>query len=178
MKKYTKLFKQFDKLDSFTNMVCKNVIEITKKSYPTPDTLLNFNEKRYRTLYKNWGENGIFNHKKNEIDPLLYGMINYNIESIDSALRSGYSVKSSLVINPIEKFGSDYLKSKYLDKLYSGENIGCFGLTEPDAGSDPSSMKTKAIEYKEVNGPLVVYSDKKMSLNTLSFSSFSLTVRI
>jgi glutaryl-CoA dehydrogenase len=155
MKKYTSLFKQFDKLDTFTNMVCNNVKEITKKSYPTPDTLLNFNEARYRTLYKSWGENGIFNHKKNEINPLLYGMINYNIEGIDSGLRSGYSVQSSLVINPIEKFGSDTLKSKFLNKLYSGENVGCFGLTEPGAGSDPSSMTTKAVEHKDyyiVNG--------------------------
>lgn len=155
MQKYKNLFKQFDKLDSFTNMICKNVHEITKETYSTPDTLLYFNEKRYRNLYKSWGENGIFNHKKNEITPLLYGMINYNIESIDSGLRSGYSVQSSLVINPIEKFGSETLKSKYLDKLYSGENIGCFGLTEPNAGSDPSSLMTKAREYKDyyvVNG--------------------------
>ena len=155
MKKYANLFKQFDKLDNFTNMISNNVFEITKKSYSTPDTLLNFNEKRYRNLYKSWGENGIFNHKKNEIGPLLYGMINYNIESIDSGLRSGYSVQSSLVINPIEKFGSDTIKSKYLEKLYSGDSIGCFGLTEPNAGSDPSSMTTKAVEHKDyyiVNG--------------------------
>ena len=155
MKKYTSLFKQFDKLDNFTSMICNNVKEITKKSYPTPDTLLRFNETRYRTLYKSWGENGIFDHKKNDIHPLLYGMINYNIEGIDSGLRSGYSVQSSLVINPIEKFGSDTIKAKYLDKLYSGESIGCFGLTEPNAGSDPSSMTTKAIEHKDyyiVNG--------------------------
>jgi glutaryl-CoA dehydrogenase len=82
-------------------------------------------------------------------------MINYNIESIDSGLRSGYSVQSSLVINPIEKFGSDKLKSKYLENLYSGTSIGCFGLTEPDAGSDPSNIKTKAVEHKDyyvVNG--------------------------
>ena len=74
MKKYTTLFKQFDKLDTFTNIVCNNVKEITRKSYPTPDSLLNFNESRYRGLYKNWGENGIFNHKKSEITPLLYGL--------------------------------------------------------------------------------------------------------
>lgn len=149
MKKYTNLFKQFNKLDNFTNMIGKNVHEITRKSYPTPDTLLKFDESRYRNLYRNWGELGIFEHKQNEINPLVYGMINYNIESIDSALRSGYSVQSSLVINPIEKFGSDFIKNKYLDKLYSGNNIGCFGLTEPEAGSDPGGMKTKAIAHKD-----------------------------
>lgn len=155
MKRYMNLFKQFDKIDVFTQMACKNILDITKQVYSSPDTLLNFNEHKYRQLYKKWGESGIFNHKKNEINPLLYGMINYSIESIDSGLRSGYSVQSSLVINPIEKFGSDKIKSEFLEKLYSGTSIGCFGLTEPDAGSDPSNMKTKAIKHKDyyvVNG--------------------------
>jgi len=155
MKKYTNLFKQFNKLDNYTEMICKNVLATTKKSYPTPDTLLTFDKNRYRNLYKQWGNIGVFNHKENDINPFIYGMINYNIESIDSALRSGYSVQSSLVINPIEKFGSDQIKSKYLDKLYSGDHVGCFGLTEPDAGSDPAGMKTRAVEYKDyylVNG--------------------------
>jgi hypothetical protein len=60
-----------------------------------------------------WGNMGIFNHSENEIDPLLYGMINYNIEKIDSSLRSGYSVQSSLVINPIEKFGNNHIKNYF-----------------------------------------------------------------
>jgi glutaryl-CoA dehydrogenase len=101
---------------------------------------------------------GIFNHAENSIDPLLYGMINYNIEKIDSSLRSGYSVQSSLVINPIEKFGNEQVKKLFLDKLYSGEYIGCFGLTEPESGSDPASMKTIAKEHKDyytVNGSKV-----------------------
>jgi glutaryl-CoA dehydrogenase len=153
--KYTNLFRHFDKLDTFTNMICKNTYEITRKTYPNPESLINFDEPRYRKLYQKWGNNDLFNHTKNEFSPLLYGLINYNIESIDSALRSGYSVQSSLVIHPIEKYGSDELKNKYLEKLYSGENIGCFGLTEPDAGSDPASMKTRAIVQKDyyiVNG--------------------------
>lgn len=155
MKSYTKMFKQFDKLDTFTNLICKNAYEITKKSYPTADTLLKFDVKRYRQLYESWGHNGFFNHKENNIGPLVYGMINYNIETIDSALRSAYCVQSSLVINPIEKFGSNELKSKVLDKLYDGIYIGCFGLTESEAGSDPSGMATKAVEHKDyyiVNG--------------------------
>ncbi len=153
--KYTNLFRHFDKLDTFTNMVCKNTYEITRQSYPTSESLIKFDEPRYRQLYQKWGQNGLFNHQKNEINPLLYGLINYNIESIDSGLRSGYSVQSSLVIHPIEKYGSDGLKNKYLEKLYNGENIGCFGLTEPDSGSDPASMKTRAIAHKDyyiVNG--------------------------
>lgn len=153
--KYTNLFRHFEKLDTFTNMVCKNTYEITRQSYPTSESLTKFDEVKYRQLYQKWGHNGLFNHSKSEINPLLYGLINYNIESIDSALRSGYSVQSSLVIHPIEKYGSDVLKNKYLEKLYSGENIGCFGLTEPDAGSDPASMKTRAVAHKDyyiVNG--------------------------
>lgn len=149
MKSYTKLFKHFDKLDTFTNLICKNAYEITKKSYPTPDTLMKFDVNRYRQLYESWGSNGFFNHKENNITPLVYGMINYNIESIDSALRSAYCVQSSLVINPIERFGSEELKATVLDGLYAGKKVGCFGLTEPDAGSDPSGMKTKAVEYKD-----------------------------
>jgi len=149
MKKYINLFRQFDKLDSFTNMIGKNVLDVTKKAYPSSDTLLKFDESRYRNLYRDWGELGIFAHKQNDIKPLEYGIINYNIESIDSSLRSGYSVQSSLVINPIEKFGSDHIKEKYLDKLYSGKYIGCFGLTEPEAGSDPGGMKTRAIAHKD-----------------------------
>ncbi len=155
MKKYVNLFGQFNKLDSTANLISKNTLEITKKIYSTPDKLLKFDEKNYRDLYQDWGKNGLFEHKTNDINPFLYGLINYNIESIDSGLRSGYSVQSSLVINPIEKFGTETIKTKYLDKLYSGKNIGCFGLTEPDAGSDPANMKTKAIEHKDyyvVNG--------------------------
>ncbi len=155
MNKYKNLFKQFNKLDNLNELISKNVLEKTKKNYPTSESLLSFDKSRYKNLYKDWGNIGIFNHTENEITPLVYGMINYNIESIDSSLRSGYSVQSSLVINPIEKFGSENLKNKYLDNLYSGNHIGCFGLTEPDAGSDPASMKTKAIEYKDyyiVNG--------------------------
>ena len=53
MKKYTNLFKQFKKVDNFTELICKNVLETTQKSYPTPDTLLSFNKSRYKTLYKN-----------------------------------------------------------------------------------------------------------------------------
>lgn len=155
MKKYTNLFRQFEKLDFATNIISKNVHEITLKNYSDPQKLLSFNEKTYRNTYKDWGNLGIFNHKENDITPQTYGLINYSIEKIDSSLRSGYSVQSSLVINPIEKFGNDNLKNKYLDKLYSGEYVGCFGLTEPDAGSDPGSMKTRAEskgDYYIING--------------------------
>jgi glutaryl-CoA dehydrogenase len=153
--KYFNLFNNFNKLDESAKMVCKSVYSATKQVYNSPEHLTNFNEARYRTLYKTWGNVGIFDHNANEITPLIYGMINYNIEKIDSSLRSAYSVQSSLVINPIEKYASNSIRERYLPKLYSGKYIGCFGLTEPRSGSDPSSMTTRAVLHKDyyiVNG--------------------------
>jgi len=75
---------------------------------------------------------------------VAYGVIAREIERVDSGFRSMMSVQSSLVMTPIEKFGSLAQKQKYLPKLASGEWIGCFGLTEPDHGSDPGSMVTRA----------------------------------
>lgn len=72
------------------------------------------------------------------------GLIAREMERVDSAYRSCYSVQSSLVMLPIYLFGTDAQKKKYLPKLASGEFIGCFGLTEPDGGSDPSAMRTRA----------------------------------
>lgn len=73
-----------------------------------------------------------------------YGLIAREIERIDSGYRSMMSVQSSLVMYPIFAYGTDAQRQKYLPKLASGEWIGCFGLTEPDSGSDPASMKTRA----------------------------------
>lgn len=73
-----------------------------------------------------------------------YGLVAREVERIDSGYRSMMSVQSSLVIYPIYAYGSEEQRRKYLPKLASGEWIGCFGLTEPDAGSDPASMKTVA----------------------------------
>ena len=73
-----------------------------------------------------------------------YGLIAREIERVDSGYRSMMSVQSSLVMYPILAFGSEQQKKKYLPKLASGEFIGCFGLTEPDSGSDPASMSTRA----------------------------------
>ena len=75
---------------------------------------------------------------------VTYGLVAREIERIDSGYRSMMSVQSSLVMYPIEAYGSEAQKKKYLPKLASGEMIGCFGLTEPDAGSDPGGMKTVA----------------------------------
>ncbi|MFM2185498.1 MAG: hypothetical protein RIR43_70, partial [Pseudomonadota bacterium] len=75
---------------------------------------------------------------------VAYGLIAREVERVDSGYRSMMSVQSSLVMLPIHDFGTEAQKQKYLPKLASGEWIGCFGLTEPDHGSDPGSMATRA----------------------------------
>ncbi|WP_111430663.1 acyl-CoA dehydrogenase [Rhodobacteraceae bacterium DSL-40] len=75
-----------------------------------------------------------------------YGLAAREIERVDSGYRSMMSVQSSLVMFPIHAYGSDAQRAKYLPKLATGEWIGCFGLTEPDAGSDPGGMKTRAVK--------------------------------
>lgn len=75
-------------------------------------------------------------------------MINRQVENVDSGYRSALSVQSSLVMYPIYTFGNKEIKDKLIPKLATGESIGCFGLTEPDAGSDPAGMKTKATDLK------------------------------
>ena len=87
---------------------------------------------------------------------VAYGLVAREIERVDSGYRSMASVQSSLVMYPIYAYGSEEQRMKYLPKLASGEFIGCFGLTEPDAGSDPAGMKTRA--YKTEGGYRLVGS--------------------
>src|SRR5215207_688081 len=79
---------------------------------------------------------------------VTYGLIAREIERVDSGYRSMMSVQSSLVMYPIHAYGSEAQKKKYLPKLATGEIIGCFGLTEPDVGSDPGGMRTRAKKTK------------------------------
>jgi glutaryl-CoA dehydrogenase len=108
------------------------------------------NEVVDKTIFKKFGDMGIFGPTINGYGCLgesykTYGLIAKEIEYIDSGYRSMYSVQSSLVMGPIYNYGSDKVKDKYLPKLNSGDYIGCFGLTEPDYGSDPSAMITNAV---------------------------------
>ena len=84
---------------------------------------------------------------------VAYGLVAREVERVDSGYRSMMSVQSSLVMHPIYAYGSEAQRKKYLPKLATGEWIGCFGLTEPDAGSDPGGMKTRAV--KTANGYLL-----------------------
>ncbi len=79
------------------------------------------------------------------VNYVTYGLIAREVERVDSGYRSAMSVQSSLVMHPIHAYGSEEQKMKYLPKLATGEYIGCFGLTEPNSGSDPASMATKAV---------------------------------
>jgi len=76
---------------------------------------------------------------------VAYGLVANEVEQVDSSYRSAMSVQSSLVMHPINEFGSDEQKSKYLPELASGNLIGCFGLTEPNHGSDPGGMESRAV---------------------------------
>lgn len=88
---------------------------------------------------------------------VTYGLVAREVERVDSGYRSMMSVQSSLVMYPIYAYGSEEQRQKYLPKLASGEWIGCFGLTEPDAGSDPGGMKTRA---EKVQGGYVLRGTK------------------
>jgi glutaryl-CoA dehydrogenase len=98
-----------------------------------------------------------------EASYVAYGLIAREVERVDSGYRSMMSVQSSLVIHPINSYGSDEQRRKYLPGLTSGKLIGCFGLTEPDAGSDPAGMKTRA---KKVDGGYVISGAKTWISNS------------
>lgn len=92
-----------------------------------------------------------------------YGLVAREVERVDSGYRSAMSVQSSLVMHPIFAYGTDEQRAKYLPKLASGESVGCFGLTEPDAGSDPASMLTRA---KKVDGGYSISGAKNWITNS------------
>lgn len=92
-----------------------------------------------------------------------YGLIAREVERVDSSYRSAMSVQSSLVIYPIATYGTDHLRQKYLPRLITGESVGCFGLTEPDAGSDPASLRTTA---RKVEGGYILNGAKTWITNS------------
>ncbi|MAY60813.1 MAG: acyl-CoA dehydrogenase [Rhizobiales bacterium] len=108
------------------------------------------NETVDRDIFAEMGEAGLLGVTVSEdyggagAGYVSYGLVAREVERIDSGYRSMMSVQSSLVMYPINAYGSEEQRRKYLPKLASGEWVGCFGLTEPDAGSDPGSMKTRA----------------------------------
>jgi len=121
-----------------------------------------------RDVYLLMGENGLLGSTIDGygcagINHVGYGLIAREIERVDSAYRSLMSVQSSLVMFPINEYGSDDQKSKFLPELAKGKLIGCFGLTEPDFGSDPGGMKTFA---KKVDGGYILNGSKSWITNS------------
>ena len=98
-----------------------------------------------------------------ELSYVAYGLIAREVERVDSGYRSAMSVQSSLVMHPIHVYGMEEQRQKYLPKLASGELIGCFGLTEPNHGSDPGSMETHA---KKVDGGWILHGSKTWITNS------------
>lgn len=111
----------------------------------------NRHEKFERSILRDMGEQGLLGSTIQGygcagVSHVAYGLVAREIEWVDSGYRSALSVQSSLVMHPIHAFATDTAKNKYLPKLATGELVGCFGLTEPDHGSDPGGMKTRAVK--------------------------------
>jgi glutaryl-CoA dehydrogenase len=110
----------------------------------------NRNEIFHREIMSEMGELGLLGPTIPEeyggpgVNHVAYGLVAREVERVDSGYRSAMSVQSSLVMHPIFAYGSEEQRKKYLPKLATGEFVGCFGLTEPDHGSDPGGMKTRA----------------------------------
>ncbi len=121
----------------------------------------------HREIMNEFGEMGFLgatldSHGCAGVGYVSYGLMAREVERVDSGYRSAFSVQSSLVMYPIHAYGSDAQKDKYLPKLRTGEWVGCFGLTEPDAGSDPSSMRTRA---RKVDGGYILSGSKTWITN-------------
>ena len=130
--------------------------------------LANREEKFDRAIMNEMGEMGFLGATLEGygcagVNYVSYGLISREVERVDSGYRSAFSVQSSLVMYPIWEFGSEAQRQKYLPKLRTGEFVGCFGLTEPDAGSDPASMRTRA---RKVDGGFVLNGSKTWISNS------------
>jgi len=130
--------------------------------------MANRNETFDREIFNEMGELGLLGSVIDGygcagVNYVSYGLIAREVERVDSGYRSAMSVQSSLVMHPIYSYGSDAQKDEYLPKLATGEWVGCFGLTEPDAGSDPASMRTRA---KSVDGGYVMNGAKMWITNS------------
>ena len=135
-----------------------------------PRIISAYQEERFDPeIFTEMGELGLLGATVNEkyggigASHVVYGLVAREVERVDSGYRSMMSVQSSLVMYPIESFGSEDQKMKYLPKLASGEYIGCFGLTETDGGSDPGAMRTTATA---VSGGFILNGSKMWITNS------------
>ena len=140
-----------EQLSSEELIIQKSAMDYCQKELQPRIIDANREEKFDRGIYKEMAEMGflgapIDGYGCAGVNYVSYGLIAREIEKVDSSYRSAYSVQTSLAMHAIYKFGSDEQKNFYLPQMAKGDLIGCFGLTESDAGSDPSSMKTNSIE--------------------------------
>ena len=148
------IFRLEDQLTEEERMIKNNVREYCKKSLMPRILEANRNENFHTEIYKEMGELGILGASIKGygcagVGYASYGLITREIERVDSSYRSAFSVQSSLAMYAIYQFGSEEQKEDLLPQMAAGNLIGCFGLTEPDAGSDPGSMSSNA---KKVEG--------------------------
>jgi glutaryl-CoA dehydrogenase len=158
---FSKLFKRcmFNYRDAFLldnqlsseEKSIRDMASVFSKDILQPNIVSSFRHERFdKNIMKEMGKCGLLGPTIHDygcpgVNYVSYGLIMREIERVDSGYRSCASVQSSLVMHPIYKFGSQAQKDKYLPELAKGNLIGCFGLTEPDHGSDPAGMKTRAV---------------------------------
>ena len=140
-----------EQLSSEELIIQNSAMEYCQKELQPRIINANREEKFDKGIYKEMAEMGflgapIDGYGCAGVNYVSYGLIAREIEKVDSSYRSAYSVQTSLAMHAIYKFGSDEQKDFYLPQMAKGDLIGCFGLTESDAGSDPSSMKTNSVE--------------------------------
>ena len=169
---------KFNFLDPFRIKLTPDEVQIqqTARQYCQTELMprilmANRNEKFDRNIMKEMGSLGFLGptlpqqYGCAETNYVSYGLIASEIERVDSAYRSAMSVQSSLVMYPIHKYDTEYLRTKYLPKLATGELVGCFGLTEPNHGSDPSGMETRAI-YDKGTDEFIISGSKNWITNS------------
>ncbi|WP_111412060.1 acyl-CoA dehydrogenase [Billgrantia lactosivorans] len=143
-------FRLIDQLDEDERMVLQTAHDYCQDKLMPRVLEANRHERFDREIMSEMGELGLLGATIDGygcagMNYVSYGLIAREVERVDSGYRSAMSVQSSLVMYPIHAFGSEAQREKYLPKLASGEWVGCFGLTEPDHGSDPGGMSTRAV---------------------------------
>ncbi|RCV89427.1 acyl-CoA dehydrogenase [Billgrantia montanilacus] len=143
-------FRLIDQLDEDERMVLQTAHDYCQDKLMPRVLEANRHEHFHREIMNEMGELGLLGATIDGygcagMNYVSYGLIAREVERVDSGYRSAMSVQSSLVMYPIHAFGTDAQRDKYLPKLATGEWVGCFGLTEPDHGSDPGSMSTRAV---------------------------------
>ena len=138
-----------DQLTDEERMVTDSARQFFQKELMPGIVEANRHENFDRNIMRQMGEMGLLGvtiegYGCAGLSSVAYGLIAKEVEAVDSGYRSAMSVQSSLVMHPIWAYGTEEQRERYLPKLASGEYVGCFGLTEPDSGSDPSSMSTRA----------------------------------